>query len=160
MTTPTLATANPGIGVAQTVERILALAATWLVWDGRPILSEGGDRIYTPNKAIRRHADHFLDHLAEIEALLAGQPTEPDRWRASLVTVDSDWARFTEVDLNEASQRFTRLGQIYVQRYTAAGPDQWDTPRGENRTLREIAEHVASSWYAEQVGDLGASAMP
>jgi hypothetical protein len=105
-------------------------------------------------------ADHFLDHLAEIEALLAGQPTEPDRWRASLVTVDSDWARFTEVDLNEASQRFTRLGQIYVQRYTAAGPDQWDTPRGENRTLREIAEHVASSWYAEQVGDLGASAMP
>jgi hypothetical protein len=158
MTTPTSAAhANPGVAVAQAIERILTLAATWLAWDGRPIISEDGDRIYTPNKAIRRHADHFLDHLAEIEALLAGEPTEPDRWHGSLVTVDSDWARFTEVDLNEARQRLTRLSQMYAQRYTAAGPDEWDRPRGDNWTLREIAEHIASPWYAEQVGDLSES---
>jgi hypothetical protein len=155
MTTPISGpTTNPGVAVAESIERILALAATWLAWDGRPLVSEDGDRIYTPNKAIRRHADHFLDHLAEIEALLAGEPTEPDHWRGSLVTVDSDWARFTEVDLNEAQQRLTRLGQLYVHRYAAAGPDEWDRSRGDNWTLREIADHIASPWYAEQVGDL------
>jgi hypothetical protein len=35
----------------------------------------------------------------------------------------------------------------------AAGPDEWDRPR-EGWTLREIAEHLSNSWYAEQVGDL------
>ncbi|MGZ4596981.1 MAG: hypothetical protein ACXV3V_08645 [Actinomycetes bacterium] len=38
-------------------------------------------------------------------------------------------------------------------RYAAAGPDEWDRDRGDSWTLRTIAEHLSSSWYAEQVGD-------
>jgi hypothetical protein len=78
----TIAAGNPGEQVVAAVDRILALARTWLAWDGRPRLAEDGVRLYTPNKAIRRHADHLLDHLAQIEALLAGQPSEPDHWQA------------------------------------------------------------------------------
>jgi hypothetical protein len=38
----------------------------------------------------------------------------------------------------------------------AAGPDEWDAPRGEARTLREIAEHVSHVHvYAEYVGRFG-----
>jgi hypothetical protein len=147
---------NPADLVAAGVQRFLDLARTWLAWDGRPLVSEDGDRVYTPNKAVRRHADHLVDHLAEIEALLAGAPTEPDRWHGSLVTVASDWAVFTEVDLNEATQRLRRLGQLYVLRFAAAGQPEWDRPRDPSWTLRAIAEHLAEPWYAEQVGDLSA----
>src|SRR5580704_6627812 len=89
--------ANPAEVVAAGVARSLELARTWLAWDGVPVPAE--DRIYTPNKALRRHADHLVDHLAEIEALLAGAPTAPDRWHASNVTLASDWARITEAEL-------------------------------------------------------------
>jgi hypothetical protein len=148
---------NPAGQVAAGVGRFLALARTWLAWDGRPRVSEDGDRVYTPNKAVRRHADHLVDHLAEIEARLAGVPSEPDGWHGSLVTVASDWAPFTEVDLNEATQRLRRLGQLYVMRFAAAGPAEWDRPRDPGWTLRAIAEHLADPWYAEQVGDLSAA---
>ena len=86
---------NPGTQVEAAVEYCLDVASTWLAWDGRPHLSDGGDRIYTPHKAVRRIADHLIDHLAEVEALLADVPTEPDSWHAKLVTIDADWARFT-----------------------------------------------------------------
>jgi hypothetical protein len=119
-------------------------------------VSEDGDRVYTPNKAVRRHADHLVDHLAQIEAQLAGAPSEPDRWHGSLVTVASDWAAFTEADLNEATQRLRRLGQLYVLRFAAAGEPEWDRPRDPDWTLRAIAEHLSDPWYAEQVGDLSA----
>jgi hypothetical protein len=148
-------TANPATVVVTGVQRILELAGSWLAWDGRPHVAAGGGRIYTPNKAIRRHADHLVDHLAEIEALLAGEPTLPDRWQASNVTLASDWAPFTEAELNEAQQRLTRLGQLYLLRLAAAGPDEWDRPRDPNRTLRDTVNHVGKSWYAEQVGKLG-----
>ena len=146
---------NPGTQVEAAVEHCLEVAATWLAWDGRPHVSEDGARIYTPHKAVRRIADHLVDHLAEVEALLAGVPTEPDRWHASLVTVDADWARFTEPDLDEARQRLRRLGRTFALRLAAAGPDQWDVPRGDNWTLRQIAEHLTEvRWYADQVGVL------
>jgi hypothetical protein len=148
---------NPGALVAAGVRRFLELAGTWLAWDGRPLVSEDGDRVYTPNKAVRRHADHLVDHLAEIEARLAGAPTEPDRWHGSLITLAGDWAPFTEAELNEATQRLRRLGQLYVQRFAAAGPLEWDRPRDPGWTLRAIAEHLADPWYAEQVGDLSAA---
>src|ERR1700722_9676312 len=80
--------ANPAEVVAAGVARTLELARTWLAWDGVPVPAE--DRIYTPNKALRRYADHLVDHLAEIEALLAGVPTEPDHWHASAVPAGSD----------------------------------------------------------------------
>src|SRR6266511_2820444 len=98
---------NPGTLVEQAVERSLLLIKTWPAWDGQPLTSDDG-RIYTPHKAVRRIADHIVDHLAEIEALLAGVPTQPDEWHASLITLETDWARFTEADLDEARQRLRR----------------------------------------------------
>ncbi|WP_243060874.1 hypothetical protein [Nocardioides sp. SR21] len=146
---------NPGAQVETAVEHCLEVAASWLAWDGRPTVSEDGERIYTPHKAVRRIADHLVDHLAEVEALLAGAPTEPDRWHASLVTVDADWARFTELDLDEARQRLRRLGRTFALRLAAAGPGEWDVPRGDNWSLLEIADHLTGiRWYADQVGVL------
>lgn len=146
---------SPGALVESAVEHCLEVAATWLAWDGRPAVSEDGARIYTPHKAVRRIGDHLVDHLAEVEALLAGVPTEPDGWHASLVTVDVDWARFTELDLEEARQRLRRLARTFSLRLTAAGEAAWDLPRGENWTLREIADHLTGvRWYADQVGRL------
>ena len=90
-----------------------------------------------------------------MEALLAGVPTQPDEWHGSLLTFESDWARFTEGDLDEARQRLRRLGRTFALRYAAAGPAEWDTPRGDNWSLRTIAEHLTGiTWYADQVGDL------
>jgi hypothetical protein len=145
---------NPGQAVVDGVERILALAGTWLAWDGRPRLAEDRERLFTPHKAIRRHTHHLVDHLAHIEALLDGRPSRPDEWHASSVTVAADWAPFTEPDLNEARQCLRRLGDLYVYRLDAAGEAEWDRPRDGHWTIREIAEHVAGAWYAEQVGDL------
>jgi hypothetical protein len=96
-------------------------------------------RIYTPNKAIRRHADHPVDHLAEIETLLAGEEPEPDRRRASALTLASDWAPFTEAELNEAEQRLRRLARTYALRLAAVGPEEWDRSPGSHWTLRQIA---------------------
>ena len=74
-----------------------------------------------------------------------------------LKTLTSDWAAFTEDDLNEATQRLRRLGQLYVMRFAAAGEPEWDRPRAPSWTLRSIAEHLADPLYAEQVGDLSAA---
>jgi hypothetical protein len=140
--------------VVTAVDRCLALAASWLAWDGRPIVTDG-ENVWTPAKAARRIEDHLIDHLAEVEALLAGAPTVPGEWHGRTVTLDSDWPRFTELDLAEARSRWTRLGQCYLHRYATADAGAWDRPRDPNWTLREIAEHVSGiTWYAEQVGDL------
>ena len=146
---------NPATAVVGAVEDCLEIAGTWLAWDGAACVSEDGDRIYTPHKAVRRIADHLVDHLAETEALLAGVPTMPDEWHASVLTFDSDWARFSEADLREAQQRLRRLARTFELRLLAAGPESWDAPRSPNWTLREIADHLTGvRWYAEQVGRL------
>jgi hypothetical protein len=150
----TLQEENPGSLVAAAATTCLDIAATWLGWDGRPLITDG-DNLWTPHKALRRVADHLVDHLAEVEALLSGVPTIPDGWHGRLVTLDTDWARFTELDLSEARQRLSRLGRLYELRYAAAGPSAWDASRTPNWTLREIAAHVSDvTWYAEQVGRL------
>ena len=113
---------SPGTAVEDAVRRALDLVDTWLHWDGIPRLSEDGDRIYTPHKAVRRIADHLIDHLAEVEALLAGVDTQPDNWHASLLTLESDWARFTEADRDEAHQRLPRLAR--TSRCGLPRPDQ------------------------------------
>jgi hypothetical protein len=155
MTDPTSEPINPGLAVEDAVRRSLALADTWIHWDGRPRVSEDGDRIYTPAKAVRRIADHLVDHLAEVEAVLAGVETQPDAWHGSLVTLESDWARFTELDRDEAHQRLARLARTFALRLSTAGPDEWDRSRGDGWSLREIADHLTGVlWYAEQVGDL------
>ena len=146
-------------------------AAQWLNYpaagiprlpNGQPNLSaptprtvDGKPNTWTPAKALRRITDHLIDHLHQVEALLAGAPAIPDTWHGRFVTLDSDWGRFTEADYDEACSRLRRLGRWYVLRYEAAGPDAWDAPRGGEWTLREIAEHVAGvRYYAEQVGPL------
>lgn len=147
-------TSDPGLLVERATEEVLSLARTWLAWDGRPRLAEDGARVYTPHKVVRRYADHLVDHLAQVEALLAGVPTRPNGWYESAVTTDADLARFTEIDLVEATERLTRLSRTFRLRLLSAGPDEWDRPRGTDWTLREIAAHVSDPWYAQQVGDL------
>ena len=148
---------NPGQLVADSVEACLEIAATWHAWDGRPVARsvDGKPNTWTPAKALRRVTDHLIDHLQQGEALLAGAPPLPDAWHGRFVTLDADWARFTESDYDEACSRLRRLGRWYVLRYESAGPAAWDEPRGGEWTLREIAEHVAGvRYYAEQVGSL------
>jgi hypothetical protein len=148
---------NPATTVVASVDLCLDLAATWHAWDGRPIACtiDGQPSTWTPHKALRRICDHLVDHLHEIEALLAGAEPVPDEWHGRLVTLDADWARFTELDFDEARSRLRRLARCYVLRYDTAGPAAWDEPRGEAWTLREIAEHVSGvTFYAERVGRL------
>lgn len=148
---------NPAAAVVAGVDRCLDLAATWHAWDGRPIarIIDGQPSTWTPHKAIRRICDHLVDHLHEVEALLAGAEPVPDQWHGRLVTLDADWARFTELDFDETRSRLRRLARWYQLRYATAGPAAWDAPRGEAWTLRQIAEHVAEvTFYAEQVGRL------
>lgn len=149
-------TDDPGLLVEAATDRFLTLARTWLGWDQVPRVAEGGARIFTPNKAIRRYADHLIDHLAQIEALLAGVPTRPNGWLESAVTTPADLAPFTESDLVEATERLTRLSRSLRLRLLVAGREEWDLDRGADWTLREIAEHVGDPWYAEQLGDLSA----
>jgi hypothetical protein len=151
---------DPTALIPDAVERCLDLAGTWLAWDGRPRVSTPtedipGGTVFTPHKAIRRIADHLVDHLAQIEALLAGAETIPDTWHGRTVTLAADWAPFTEADLNEARNRLRRLGQVYALRLRAADAGALDAPRGQAWTIRQIVEHVAGvTWYAEQVGRL------
>ena len=119
----------------------------------------GDGNAWTPLKALRRITDHLLDHLAEIEATLAGQPTVPDSWLGRTVTLESDWARFTEGDLNEATNRLLRYAELYRVRLGGLSAAELDLPRPSAWTVRQIAHHVAGvTYYARQVGDLAVRA--
>jgi hypothetical protein len=136
------------------VDEVLGIAGSWLGWDGRPRYRDGN--AWTPHKAIRRVVDHLVDHLAEIEGRLAGLPTPPDRWHGRMVTTDSDSARFTEVDLDEAGSRLTRLALCYRARLTGLDPGLLDArPADGGWTLREVVHHVSGvTYYARMLGDL------
>ncbi|MEU9592688.1 hypothetical protein ACGF7W_22370 [Streptomyces sp. NPDC048219] len=147
------ATTVPADAVTGMVGHVLALAATWTGWDGEPARVDG--RVYTPHKAVRRVTDHLIDHLAELEARLAGQRPQPDHWHASAITTDADRAPFTEEDLEEARSRLTRLARIWADRLGALTDEQLDHSPGEGWSFRELAVHVAeSAYYADAVGDL------
>ncbi|MBO0517653.1 hypothetical protein J0695_38770 [Streptomyces beijiangensis] len=153
-------------GITHMVEHVLRLASTWTHWDGRPRPVD--DRVYTPHKAIRRVADHLVDHLAELEARLAGEETQPDHWHASATTTPADLAAFTQEDLEEAHSRLNRLARIWANRLDALTAAQLDVPQalnfvragqtplpGTGWTFREIAAHLpGSAYYADSVGDL------
>jgi hypothetical protein len=149
---------HPAAVVTGMVDHVLRMAATWPQWDGRPIeIPVDGEppRTYTPHKAIRRVADHLVDHLAELEARLAGRPTEPDHWHASAITTPADLAAFTSDDLDEARSRLRRLALIWDVRLRSLSGRQLDERPGSAWTLRQLAFHVAeSAFYADSVGVL------
>ncbi|KUL31942.1 hypothetical protein [Actinoplanes awajinensis] len=136
--------------IEQAVSHALRLAQSWPHWDGTPIPAD--DRFYTPHKAIRRIGDHLIDHLAEVEARLAGVPTIPDRWHASAITTPGDLAVFTAADLAEAESRLTRLAQIWTVRLAGLTAEQLDHREPGAWTIREIAEHLSDTYYADAVG--------
>ncbi|WP_122978041.1 hypothetical protein [Actinoplanes teichomyceticus] len=138
--------------IEQAVSHALRLARSWTAWEGVPV--PAGDRVYTPHKAVRRITDHLIDHLAEVEARLAGAPTIPDHWHASAITTAADLAPFTEEDLAEATSRLTRLAQIWSVRLGSLTPEQLDRAEPGAWTIREIAVHLSDTYYADAVGDL------
>jgi hypothetical protein len=143
---------DPAGLVETSVAEVLRTAGAWLGWDGRPVYTDGN--AWTPHKALRRVADHLLDHLAELECRLAGLPTVPDRWHGRAVTTDADFARFTEVDLEEAASRLHRLAACYRARLRDLPAEVLDAPGPEGAwPLREVVEHVAGiTAYAEMMG--------
>jgi hypothetical protein len=144
---------DPAEAITGMVEHVLGLAATWTAWDGRPMPID--DRTYTPHKAIRRVADHLVDHLAELTARLAGEPPSPDDWHASAITTEADLAPFTAADLDEARSRLRRLARIWVNQLNGLTPEQLDHSPGTGWTFRALALHLAGSvYYADAVGDL------
>lgn len=134
------------------VAEVLDIAGTWLAWDGRPVQREGN--VWTPHKALRRVTDHLIDHLAEIECRLAGRPTLPDEWHGRRVTLDADFARFTEIELDEATSRLNRLAVSYQARLSGVAASVLDDrPDADTWTLREVVHHVANvTVYATMMG--------
>ena len=149
---PSVDDRDPALVVRAAVAEVLEVAETWLGWDGRPVYSDGN--AWTPHKAIRRVADHLLDHLSELECRLAGIPTLPDRWHGRLVTTDADFGRFTEIDLDEATSRLTRLAVCYQARLGLVGPEALDARPDESTwTIREVVHHVSAvTAYAQMIG--------
>jgi len=144
---------NPADAVEDMVEHVLALAKTWISWDGHP--RERDDRVYTPHKAIRRAADHMIDHLAQLEAHLAGRPSLADRWHGSAVTTAVDLAPFGPEDLDEATSRLERLAQMWRIRLESVSEGALDRAEGDAYTPREMAFCAAGSvYYSDAVGDL------
>lgn len=144
---------TPARAVTGMVEHVLALASGWTAWDGTPVHVDG--RVYTPHKAIRRVADHLVDHLAELEARSAGEVPLLDHWHASAVTTPADLAPFTAADLDEARSRLTRLARIWAVRLDALTDEQLDHSPGDGWSFRRLALHVAeSAYYADAVGQL------
>jgi hypothetical protein len=145
--------AHPGPDelVLRSVEDALAVAESWLGWNGVATLSLGN--AWTPNKALRRITDHLIDHLNQIDCRAAGIAPVPDLWRGRATTLTTDWATFTEDELNEATARLRRLGQTIASRLLALRAD-WDNEPGAGEwTFRAIAEHLAeaSTTYATRV---------
>jgi len=133
---------QPDEVVLRATEDALVRAESWLGWSSSAVMSLGS--AWTPNKSLRRIADHLIDHLCQIEARIAGETAIPDLWRGRSVTLESDWARFTEQDLDEATARIRRLAQLMALRLRALRAE-WDTNAGEEWTIRAIAEHLAEA---------------
>ncbi|MFI5686637.1 hypothetical protein [Streptomyces sp. NPDC051636] len=108
-----------------------------------------------PHKAVRRVADHLIDHLAELEARPAGADPQPDHWHASAITTAADLAPFTAEDLDDARSRLTRPARVRADRLDALTDERFDASPGAGWSLRRLAAHLAeSTYYADSVGDL------
>jgi hypothetical protein len=148
---PNIDDRDPADAIAGMVEEVLELARTWPAWDGEPCPAD--DRIYTPHKAIRRVADHMLDHLAQLEAHLTGSAALPDRWHGSFVTTAANMAPFSDEDVNEATNRLMRLAELSRLRLAVVSEPELDRADGDAYTPREMAFRAAgSAYYAQAVG--------
>jgi hypothetical protein len=151
---------DPAAVVTAATDHVLELAESWIRWDGHPVQvpvdEEPEPRLYTPHKVIRRVTDHMIDHLAEVQARLAGRPTQPDRWHASAITTAADLAAFTEADLDEATSRLLRLDQLWEVTLRSLTSEQLDAGIGEGWTFRQVAFHVGevSAIYAGTIGPI------
>ncbi len=128
--------------IIEATEQALAQAEAWIGWSNGAVRSLGN--AWTPQKALRRITDHLIDHLCQIETRAAREMAVPDLWRGRSVTLDSDWSRFSEQDLDEATARIRRLAQLMVLRLRSLRA-QWDADSGPDWTIRAIAEHVAEA---------------
>ena len=133
---------QPGEVVLAATEDALARAEGWIGWNGDAVMSLGN--AWTPHKALRRICDHLIDHLCQIETRVAGERPVPDEWRGRSVTLPTDWAAFTEQDLDEATARLRRLAQLTALRLQSLR-EQWDADAGSEWTLRAIAHHLADA---------------
>lgn len=148
----------PAKAIDDMVEHVMALAETWTAWDGRPRQSD--NRVYTPHKAIRRVADHMIDHLAQLEAHLAGVPSLQDPWHGSASTTAADMAPFEQADLDEAKSRLKRLAAMWRISLAAVSEQDLDRAESDAYTPREMAFcAVGSIFYAEAVGDLASTSV-
>jgi hypothetical protein len=159
-TPPAVTDRDPAEVVGAAVDQVLGIAEGYLAWDGRPRRRDGN--VWTPHKALRRVADHLLDHLTEIECRLAHLPSPPDRWHGRMLTLDGDWARFTEADLDEATSRLQRLAACYRARLSGVPDAALDESPGPGTwTIRQVVFHVAGvTYYAESVHPSGAGPLP
>ena len=97
----------------------------------------------------------MIDHLAQLEAHVAGAEPLPDRWHGSFMTTPADLAPFTPEDLDEARSRLERLAQLWRLRLAATPPEELDRAEGDAYTPREMAFCVVgSTYYANAVGEL------
>jgi hypothetical protein len=150
---------DPADAIQEMVSYVLKLAETWVAWDGTPFTID--DRVYTPHKAIRRVADHMIDHLAQLETHLAEVPPLPDEWHASSVTTPADFALFQPEDLDEARSRLSRLAQIWRIRLATVPAEKMDAAEGDAYTPREMAFHVVeSTYYADALGPISRRPKP
>jgi hypothetical protein len=151
---PDIDARDPAGLIPAAVAEVLEAADSWLGWNGAPVYCESN--AWTPHKALRRVADHLLDHLAEIECRLAGRPTLPDHWHGRRVTTHADFARFTEIDLDEATSRLTRLAACYQARLASLDAETLDhRPDEATWTIREVVHHVSNvTAYADMMGKL------
>lgn len=144
---------DPADAISDMVEHVLSLAETWTAWDGRP--RKTGNRQYTPHKAIRRVADHMIDHLTQLQAHIAGVASPPDRWHASAITTPADHAPFQPEDVDEARSRLERLALLWRLGLNEVPRTELDRAEGDAYTPREMAYcAVESAYYADAVGDL------
>jgi hypothetical protein len=153
---PVVDSRPPADAIDEMVAHVLAVAASWLDWNGEPV--EVGSRAYTPNKSIRRVADHMLDHLAQLEAYVAGRASLPDEWHASAATTPADLAPFTREDLDEATSRLERLAAMWRIRLEGLSEDELDRRSADSYSPREMAFCAVESAYdADAIGPLGNS---
>ncbi|MHB1592803.1 MAG: hypothetical protein ACYCO9_00340 [Streptosporangiaceae bacterium] len=69
-----------------------------------------------------------------------------------MVTSDADFARFTEVDLDEATSRLTRLAACYQARLSGLGAGALDDrPANDTWTIREVVHHVSHVVYYRSI---------